>query len=776
MDDIAIKEAIKEIEIGNVDLQKAAGLDELRLKVRAFAEQSIERSIKYGDTLYEQIKELDKVKPEDEHAQIFIQSHRVGSLNKQFVILLRDIYFELYKTKALEIEGELESTVVANLINETKRIIGEAIDDLENSRSIQSSAQEVRLLLKQDHPWPEYRIQIVGLSEHFVLVDKSHEIVTKLGKTLADSKLRILAGLVALKDAHHHLIDSALSVQKLTEGHDAEQIIEQINVIKNDLEISKFEGMIHHPIEAIIQTAQPKVSPVVATEGGMLIEKDLTPQYSLEQWYDIEILPLFEEAIILLDGLLYGLRLGLINISNSLDHQTRRKVEFDLDQQFQPLEIFRKSSDEVQTELDRIEYEIQTKTESNLSLRQLFNRDGDFLSLGFQSAIEKFSKEQNLILERIINGWQWLKNKYNAIRTTVAEESQLSKTEKVVRYVDQISIDRLNVNYNNFFSTKVSMIEAFWIQRELEEKRIHQVVQSWSRGYLGTILIHGDRFSGKSSMGEWVNQKYFRGKNYSIKPNSKLTISNSTIELGNDLDTAIRLFIDRVQYARPVIWIDDLEMWTSPDQRIYSVVKKLLQIIDEYSSKVFFMVSMSTWIFNKLVYYSGIDQSFQACIGLSDFTKSQIRDAIILRHGASQKNLVRRDGMEVNKALFDKMTSQVYKESDGNIGQALQLWLTMTSYKDDDFVLIHQVTRYGFPNIIEADNGILLTTLLLYRELSEEDLQKMFGPAYDLKYKIIVNQLVGLGVIRRKFNSKLSINPRVVTEISRLLMDTKFIA
>jgi len=224
-----------------------------------------------------------------------------------------------------------------------------------------------------------------------------------------------------------------------------------------------------------------------------------------------------------------------------------------------------------------------------------------------------------------------------------------------------------------------------------------------------------------------------------------------------------------------MISIDDLELWLEDEYVSDEVTSDLINLIIEYGRKVFFAVSVGSWMYHRLSRVMDLNHGFQATIELSPFAKEVLKEAILLRHGASHKLLIGKDGQEVTNAALDKYVSQITIQTNSDIRHALQLWQNSTHYKDDHHVVIKDVMSYKFPNIITSYNGIILSTLLIYRKISEEELKSLIGPLYPERYSHEVSRLVGYGIIRKSYNGILSINHKVVHAITAALRKNRFI-
>lgn len=758
------------------DVGTVQNLNGLKSYILKSSELLIRQVKDQGDHLYTQVKDLESLKDNESLRPSIVESFVKGQEAKQLALLYRDILFESIKAELLGQEESRSAQTIDNFLVAAKDTIKGAEEDYRQRTSIERlNNADAKSLLKQDNPWPVYQGQLEAIEEQITLLTDSQKDLSTLSKSVRALNKEIVMATDKLKNAFEEIVANVSTLYR-DPNTDHKTGLMLLNEISDKLDRPILVNKLHKKIEQVISTAPAKMTPIVGLHHGELVQQDIAPQYQMEQWYEVAILPRIEEANQKIDTVTYNFKLALINVINRLELlQTNTQPEFHLSDHITPIDTLLTSVDDHRSGLKEIMDEIDEIISEALSLESLLVKDLGFLTIGFQGSINRFRREQNIVLERLGYYWRLAKDKYFTIKSTVNEESSLGKIEKVIRYLQSSSIDRNNVHYNNFFNAKVTLVEAFWISRELEEKRIAQVIDAWNKGYNAAVLLHGDYFSGKTSMGEWISQHYFRNKTYGLQPNKDIVVAGQKIEVGNDLIAALNTFIEKVQYAKPLILIDDLELWFDHDRMADAIMEDLVQLINRYAKKVCFVVSMGSWTYEKLRIKAAIDESFQAIIKLSPFKKEQIKDAILLRHGASHKSILNQDDGTLTKGEFDRKIGQIHHASKGNIGHALKLWLSAVRLKDDDHVRVNDLVKYRFPDIMDRDNDILLYTLMSYRRLNAKSLASIIGPSFETKYKHALERLIGYGVVKRSFNGILSVNDKVVPEITNLLHKHKYI-
>lgn len=143
--------------------------------------------------------------------------------------------------------------------------------------------------------------------------------------------------------------------------------------------------------------------------------------------------------------------------------------------------------------------------------------------------------------------------------------------------------------------------------------------------------------------------------------------------------------------------------------------------------------------------------------------------AILIRHGATHKTLVDDQGQAIETDQFIREIRQLYRNTQGNIGIALYTWASRIRVYSDQEVRLADASNHTLPRVIDARNFPLFRVLLLYRQINEYRLRKLFGPYFDSEISSLVRRWLSLGVLRRNPEGWLEIHPIVAFELMKQL-------
>jgi hypothetical protein len=153
----------------------------------------------------------------------------------------------------------------------------------------------------------------------------------------------------------------------------------------------------------------------------------------------------------------------------------------------------------------------------------------------------------------------------------------------------------------------------------------------------------------------------------------------------------------------------------------------------------------------------------------------EINQAIRIRHGATQLNLVNEEDETLTDEQINRLVLPIYAVSRGHIGDALRQWAYAVEVNTDENVRFTEVPAFAFPEELSSDAGVLLRTILIDRTTNEYQLRKQFGPAFTEHFQPLVQRLLNLGLLLRTPSNMLEINPALVADIQIALEANGFV-
>lgn len=746
-----------------------------------------QKMIEIGDFSWEQLEIAEKQKMDDpkDLLPFYVIHFLWANRAKEFLVLWRDVFFQQQKAQILFADDKIAESDMLRLKIQSKETVVNAFEDLkkyfdEQTKKIQlsrgGSEKQIDIWKLQTNPWQTYRTQLQQIPQQtktlwqeseklMAVVERFEEIKDFVHQTIALCEQEIEGikkmATETIDYISEHINDKAGKVVVRLE--DIEAGIKTLN--HNKLFVSGLEGK--------METLIGRMQIYVDTNGGLLQYKEINFQKSVRQWLDSEILPLLYEVWELTESVTNGIKMSLLNIRNrtillSNESKEGKMVEVKKEEISQPLNAFLKKTITWEQELLELEVLIKERLKQIFRVGNVYSHE-DFLPIALQSTLNQLKINQN---EWWIKVQEWFSRQIGVVRqykTSIEGEKLLSTSEKIVRYVQNRTPDSANHQYSSIFLTKGYIGESFWVGRNKELQHIESLISQWKLGFRGSVLLNGQRFSGKSLFGELVANQYFPENTVRLLPNSIINIKGRKLSVGFNIEEALEFIKNYTLNDFPLVWIDDLELWASPNMSLSQNVRSLQKYIDGYSGRIFFMVSMSNWLKAHLNKIYSINKIFQASINLDKMSMEEVRQAILIRHGATHKVLVDKEGKEVTPPQFNKMTKNIYKDAEGNVGDALNQWSYTTRKLDSERVIQEYNTPYSLPNFLNPDTTILLAAIMIEKRTNEYRLRKLFGEPFKDKYQSILQRLISIGILIRHLDGWLEINEASANDIGRLL-------
>ncbi|WP_116106569.1 hypothetical protein [Lewinella sp. IMCC34191] len=713
---------------------------------------------------------------------------------KHFLMLFRDVQLQLQIAELLVRERKTDKASVRTLYERSRGTLREALGEWEGDhqarlealqRNERTRKKQLSAWKLQHNPWPLYRHQIKELAKQSASLADEYDALRQESDHLA--KVR-------------ELLEEAIAGSRSTldrARQRAEDIIEYINQEKADLErpgsiAAKLEDFAEqdlapprldrytNAVTAGIARLSEEQRVTVASDQGILRYKEINFRRSTDQWISAQVMPLVYEIWELSEQMRNGLDVASANVRNRTlllanEIKAGNEVEFDNRQLAQPLTTFLNKTTELRQQYDTLRERVEHLIYTDLELASAYRDVPGFLPLPLQRGLDAFTRKQGRVLGRLT---EWLGKYASGLNRRIGEatrEEKLSVAEKTVRVVRQRTLSPRNSAYTNILMTRGYIGESFLVGREQETAHLRQLIDNWKAGYRGAVILTGERLAGKTLFGELVTNRFFAGETIRLEPNASITVQGRRTKTTGSLEAALSFVQKYTVQSRPLVWIDDLETWTDKTTTFAANVRALGEYIDDYSGRIFFLVSTSNAVYNHLNRYLEIDRVFQSEINLDDFSLPDMEQAVRIRHGATHKILVDEDGESISDAHFAKLVRRIYRATEGNVGDTINRWAYYTQRFDDDRV--HQPTgkRYSLPAFLSPDTATLLATLLLERRTRDYRLRKLFGPAYQERYASILQRLIRIGLVTRNADGSLEITESVVNDVGRLLEDEAYL-
>lgn len=723
----------------------------------------------------------------------FILTHLWAERVKSFLILWRNVLLEAQKGQILLQEDKITKETVAILKTQSRTKVEQAAAELkqfyaeakkEINQSRKGAKGHIETWRLQQNPWSSYAKQCEQIPQQCEHLLESYKQLQANTSIFGDIRGRVQQTM----DAVRADIEEIKNQAKSTVGFINEFVEEKPGKIAVHLE--DMEAKLNFPnhiktfsqqLEQVTENLSPKTQVPTSAVGGMVQVKEINFKRTTNLWMESEVLPLLYEVEEVTENISNGMKMSIVNIRNRAlllanEQKSEGGNETVVAKEIicQPLSAFLKNCESWEKTIEKLFRLIQMRLNSQLKVNRVFDTE-EFLPVPLQSTINQLRQNQNDFITNIRSWWGQRTAFITKVRKNVAQENRLSQAEKIARFIEAYRPAADNPQYASIFLTKGYVGDSFWVGRNAELAHAKTIIDQWRNGFRGSIMLTGQRFSGKTLFGDTIANRFFPNNTIRLSPNSNLQINGRSFKTEYDLASALNFIKKNTLNDQPLVWMDDLELWSDPSISFNENIRQLRNFIDRYANRIFFLISTSNWQNAHLSATADLQQFFQAEINLDRMSLDEIKQAILIRHGATHKTLVNKDGEKTTPQHFNRMTKRIYSMTQGNIGSSLNRWSAATERYNEDKVTHNGQFNYLLPDFINSDNGVLLHAITMKKRTNDYRLRKLFGPAFKDRFNGILQRLIGMGLINRHIDGWLEVNEVAANEVAQLLEKHDFL-
>jgi hypothetical protein len=714
--------------------------------------------------------------------------------SKHFLMLYRDVQLQLQLARLLVREKEIEPGAVGQLYERSRTALSDALGEWEEEFAARGEAlrrndrerrKQLRAWKLQHNPWPVYREQLRKIAEQSEELATEYGALTEECDRFTDLRHQLEAAIAvsfdALQTADARARETVAFIRERKAGERqpgaiAAQLDDYLAVEGTLPRLDRFTNQITAATAKLSEDRRV----TVASEEGILKYKEVNFRRSTDQWISAEVMPLLYELWEVSERLTNGLNVALVNVRNRallLANETKAGKEVQVDHQelAQPVVIYLERVEGEMKAYDALRRQLYERIERDLRLTAVYRPTPGFLPLPIQTGLNAFTRRQGRLLSGVS---EWLDRHVTGVNKFLgdaAREERLSVSEKTVRVIRQRTVSPDNSAYSNILLTRGYIGESFLVGRQSETAHVSQLIDDWRNGFRGAVALTGHRLAGKTLFGEHVTNRFFAGRTIRLRPHSNLTVAGRRSKTTGDLREALAFVEKHTVQQRPLVWIDDLELWRDEDVPLASNVRALGEYIDDYSGRMFFLIATTNAVYRHLNNFLEVDRVFQSEINLDAFTLADMQRAILIRHGATHKAMVDEEGETVSETAFGKMVGRIFRATDGNVGDTINRWAYFTERFDEDRVHQPPGRRFELPVFLSPDTATLLATIYLEKRTKDYRLRRLFGPVYPDRYGSILQRLLRIGMVTRHSDGHLEITESVVNEVRRMLASDAYL-
>jgi hypothetical protein len=293
--------------------------------------------------------------------------------------------------------------------------------------------------------------------------------------------------------------------------------------------------------------------------------------------------------------------------------------------------------------------------------------------------------------------------------------------------------------YKQLFAGSEGMGSAQMSNRERELSLAQTAARRMASGTGGAILVLGEALAGKTYFCEHIATTLFKGRLYRISPPPAGSCDPEELAGAFRRSLQSQGSISEMIHGLPrgaVFLMNDLEMWWERSFAGTNAITCIGALIEKHGRDHTFLLNANVHAYSLLQRLTSIETHIISTIVLSPFSRDNLRRTVMIRHhsGGLRFRWKEKEEEELSAREINRLFSRYFGVSNGNIGFALQLWLSHIESVHHQEMTISVPTPLKMPEIQHPDWLVLLTQFVLHKHLSLDRLLRIFDgePGQDM--------------------------------------------
>ncbi len=401
--------------------------------------------------------------------------------------------------------------------------------------------------------------------------------------------------------------------------------------------------------------------------------------------------------------------------------------------------------------------------ENNATLHALIYQYSNLKDSTVDYGAQHFNEAKELCVAFIKNPRQHLITWVDRIKR---RGDNLPENRHIISYIKVFYNEDTNKDYSRIFLNNSEFFNHYFVDRVELTSRITLNIENWKIGLGNSILIKGDRYSGKSSLLSWIENKTDFHQKIQISIGENVVVGGRKILFNSDLSIAINDILKSIDKNKSyAILIDDLELFVKNDvvQKNRENLNTLIKHIGSAPKNVFFVVATNSWMARRIDTMYSWKEHFADIIDVSKFTLNQFLETLETRN-ASTKMKITHEENHLTESQLRSTGIQVFGTCKNNVGLSLMAWCRNIS--NDLQVKSLKVKLPDFPWLVD-DLRRFFDVFALNKKLDFDEVIKLDNIT-DPVNKNLIGRFRKIGILEADGKS-LSLSPFVENELVRQL-------
>ncbi len=396
------------------------------------------------------------------------------------------------------------------------------------------------------------------------------------------------------------------------------------------------------------------------------------------------------------------------------------------------------------------------------------------------SSLRKIFRSINKYFDKLVNKfWLHQSDAHILAEDLWGKQTFISSVYRIIDKTEHLTLNEkikseLPFYYKHLFIDDTNFNNEFWIGRKKELERAQIAFHRFQDGISGSLMITGERFSGKSFMTRYFCSEILKSKKNIIInapeygfADSKLLLKKFQEQSGLKGDLA--KILSAIE-PETIVVFEDLELWWEKSENGDKLIQQIFEILEQYCQRIFFIVTMNSYSYRAIEKMIKFQSVFLDIIYCKPVNSKSLQDIILFRHQASGLKFEFKHGIAINgkkteesfkQKNFANLFSKYFNYSNGNIGVCLLAWMSNIIKIDGNRIIMQLPKSDDIPEFkhLDKDDILLLYQMFIHKKMDSTKISRVLLQSE----KIVQKQLdffkrTGIVVLQ---NSVYEINPYI---------------
>ena len=399
----------------------------------------------------------------------------------------------------------------------------------------------------------------------------------------------------------------------------------------------------------------------------------------------------------------------------------------------------------------------------NISLHTLIYQYPNLRDTSVDYGVQHFNNAKGLVLGFLRNPKQHVISWVDKIKR---RGDSLPENRQIISYIKVFYNEDTNEDYSRIFLNNSEFFNHYFIDRVEMTTRIQLNIENWKIGLGNSILIKGDRYSGKSSLLSWIENRTDFHQKIQISIGENSVVGGRKILFTSDLSLAISDVLKSIDKTKKyAILIDDLELFVKDDvgHKNRENLNALIKHIGNAPKNVFFVIATNSWMARRINTMYSWREHFADIIDVSKFTVNQFLETLEIRNASTKMDVSHKEDL-LTESQLRSVGIQIFRACDNNVGLSLLAWCRNIS--EDLSIKSLKVKLPDFPWLVD-DLRRFFDVFALNKKMDFDEVVKL-DDRTDSVNKKLIGRFRKIGVLETD-GKTLNLSPFVENKLVKQL-------